>query len=150
MSLASDLRVRTEVTNTVPVVNTLPAVSLSVLDQSINSLPPCNKVEQAMKKCIAKFIKEPTMLPPRQTNHMVNEVVKQHSSIGENIIFPTPTEIHSMYRNLSIVMARQDLSGGQWGSFLLHKIGQCILLGISTALSIMCYAIQPSLIGNIY
>lgn len=48
MSLASDLRVRTEVTNTVPVVNTLPAVSLSVLDQSINSLPPCNKGDEEM------------------------------------------------------------------------------------------------------
>ena len=42
------------------------------------------------------------------------------------------------------------LLGGQWASYLLHKIGQCILLGLSTLLSIMCYTIQSSLIVNIY
>ena len=89
-------------------------------------------------------------MSPRQTGHIVNEVVKQHRSIDENTIFPTPTEIHSMHRNLLMVLARQDLLGGQWASYLLHKIGQCILLGLSTLLPIMCYAIQSSLIVNIY
>jgi hypothetical protein len=35
-------------------------------------------VEQAKKKLVAKFIKEPTILSPQQTDHIVNEVVKEH------------------------------------------------------------------------
>ena len=107
-------------------------------------------MEQAKKKLVEKFIKEPTILSPRKTDHIVNEVVKQHRSIGENTIFPPPTETHSMHRNLLMVLARQDLLGGQWASYLLHKIGHFILLGLSTLLSIMCYTIQLSLIVNIY
>jgi hypothetical protein len=54
-------------------------------DQSTNYLPPCNKVEQARKKLEATFIKEPTILSPRETDHIVNEVVKQHRSIGNAV-----------------------------------------------------------------
>jgi hypothetical protein len=33
-----------------------------------------------------------------------------------------------MHHNLLMVLARQYLLGGQWASYLLHNIGQCILL----------------------
>jgi hypothetical protein len=55
----------------------------------------------------SKIHQRADILSPRQTYHIVNEVVKQHRSIGENTIFPTPTEIHSMHRNLLMVLARQ-------------------------------------------
>jgi hypothetical protein len=39
MSIASDFQARTEVTNNLHVIDTLPVVSFSVLDQSTNYLP---------------------------------------------------------------------------------------------------------------
>ena len=80
--IASDFLARTEVTNNLPVVDTLPVVSFSVLDQTTNYLPPYNKVERAKKKLVAKFIKDPTILSSRQKNYIVNEVVKQ---IGQQV-----------------------------------------------------------------